>query len=116
MHNGSVIDSKKIAKIKGADNILKYENKFYITSHPDFIKFIRHKKKPEKKSPVVVYEYNAAVKSSKQIFSNDGSLISAASSALVYKNYLFLSQVFDDFVLQIKLLGGVFSTSNFLKK
>jgi len=112
----TVTQSQKIAKIKGADNILKCNGKFYITSHPNFIKFMQHKKTAEKKSPIAVFEYDGNTTVLKKIYTNEGELISAVSSAVIYKNNLYLSQIFDDFILQINLADSNPPTINSSKK
>lgn len=37
------------------------------------------------------------------LFSDDGKLISAASTAIRYGDFLYVSQVFDNFVLKVKM-------------
>jgi hypothetical protein len=39
----------------------------------------------------------------KVLFSDDGKKISAASTALIYDGHLYISQVFDDFILKVAL-------------
>ncbi len=90
---------KKIAKIKGADN-LSYDSKnIILSSHPKFIRFFKHSKDESKSAPSVIFSLDLKTKTKKVIYSNNGEQISAASGALFYKNKLYITQVFDNFVL-----------------
>lgn len=102
--DGSLSNKKKITKIKGADNFSNYKEHLIVTSHPRFLKFIKHFKNPERKSPSLVYVINPKAGKKKVIFEDKiGNLISAASTAIFYKNHLYISQVFDDFIIKVPL-------------
>lgn len=92
-----------LSKIKGADNIRLYGDYVIVAGHPKFGKFISHMRNIKKSSPSEVWAINRYTGQSSLIFKNDGSLISAASGGVIYKNYLFVAQVFDNFVLKIRL-------------
>lgn len=93
----------KLSKIKGADNVMEHsKNELLVTSHPRFIKFIKHYKKSSNKSPSAVYKVNKNNKEKELLFYDDGSIISATSTALFYKNKLYLGQVFDSFILMVE--------------
>jgi arylesterase / paraoxonase len=97
--NNKPVLTKKLPRVKGYDNITFHGEKLVLTSHPNFIKFMRHYKSPDKKSPVKVHLIDVENNTEKTVFSNNGHLISAASTALIYKNKLYISQVFDPFIL-----------------
>ena len=89
--------------IKGGDNINPYKNGLLIPSHPSFIKFIKHKRKSKNPSPSLIYYYNFNSRITNIFFADDGTKISTASTALVYRNKLYISQVFDDFILIVDI-------------
>lgn len=91
--------------LKGGDNLNPYQNGLLIPTHPNFIAFLRHKKDAEIPSPSVIYHYKFGEKEAEVFFADDGNKISAASTALVYKNKLYLSQVFNDFILVVDLIN-----------
>jgi hypothetical protein len=101
--NGKATTQEVIAKIKGADNLMYNNGKLYTTSHPKPIKFLKHLKNPEKKSPTDVYEIDPVNKTKKLIYTSKGDEISAGSTALVMGEYLYISQVFDSFILKVKI-------------
>jgi hypothetical protein len=90
---------EKIAKIKGADNISYDSKNIILSSHPKFIRFFKHSKNENKSAPAIIYSIDLKTKTKKVIYSNNGEQISAASGALFYKNKLYITQVFDNFVL-----------------
>lgn len=99
--NGSYQKLGSIAKIKGADNLRICKGKLITTSHPKLRKFLKHMKDSAKYSPTEVWEIDPVSKQTKLMFKDDGGQISAASTGLIYKNTLYISQVFEDFLLKI---------------
>ncbi len=96
-------EKKVIAKLKGLDNIsFVNENEILVTSHPSLYKFLKHFKNSKKKSPSVVYKVNLKTGEVKNIFSDDGSQISGASTAVSYNGKLYISQVFEPFLLECR--------------
>ncbi len=96
----STFKKQTVCKLKGGDNIIRMEpGVFLVASHQSFSKFMKHAKDPAKISPSLVYRVSAKSGEKEVIFSDDGSRISAVSTALIYKNTLYLGQVFDDFIL-----------------
>ncbi len=93
---------KKITSIAGGDNIRFYENTLLTTSHPSFRKFLAHRKDSSEISPTEVYQVDLSSGEKKLLFKDDGTIISAASTAILYDNSLFISQVFEGFILRIK--------------
>ena len=92
--------SKKVCKVKGGDNFTEYNGNLLVTSHPKLIKFIKHYRNSEKCYPSLVYLIDVKTGKEEVIYSNKGEQISACSTALMYKGKLYLSQVFEPFVLE----------------
>lgn len=93
----------KIAKVKGADNIRFYGDWLLTSSHYKFMKFISHYKNPKNISPSLIYAININTGEKKELFNDDGSMISAASGAIYYKGNLYIAQVFENFILKVKV-------------
>jgi len=103
--NGSDLAAKpeKIAKIPGGDNLTFLpDGRILVTAHLRQIKFLRHLKNPEVKSPSVVYLVDPKTKTSQVLYANDGSTVSTASTAIYYDGHLYICQVFDGFIVKVK--------------
>lgn len=101
--DGNLVNQDKVTALKGGDNIrLGLGKEILITAHLQALKFVGHAKKPEKLSPSVVYGVNMDTGEKRVIYANKGEQISAASTAVVYKNHIYISQVFQPFVLKTK--------------
>lgn len=87
----------------GGDNIRFKGELLLTTGHPKPMKFIQHMNNKKKSAPSKIYIYDTKSKLLKEVFSDDGTLISAASTALIYKKRMYVSQVFDNFILKIDL-------------
>lgn len=95
---------KEIAKLKGLDNIsFINENEVLVTAHLNQVAFMKHAGNSQKKSPSVVYRVNITTGKYSTVYANDGSGISAASTALYYMGKLYVSQVFEPFILKCDL-------------
>ncbi len=101
--DGNLSNRRTLAEIPGEDNIMFYGDELIFTSHPDVLKFLKHVKSSEKKSPSQVHSYNRKTGEYKLLFTDDGYRISASSTALIFKNKLYISQVFDPYILEVKL-------------
>lgn len=99
---GEIEKPKTIAKIKGADNIRFYDNQLITTSHPKFIKFLKHVKNKKRLSPCDVYSLQLENNLKTTVYSSTGDPISAVSTAIIYKDYLYLAQVFEPFLLRVE--------------
>lgn len=92
---------KTIAKLKGIDNItFLNKNEILVPSHQKMMAVIRHYKSSKNYSPTVVYCVNINTGEFKAVYANDGSEISAGSTALFYNGKLYMSQIFDPFILK----------------
>ncbi len=96
------LHKRVVARFKGQDNITYTANKLYVTSHPKQLRFVRHAKNQEVKSPTVVYEVNLITGHKRVVYSNNGTQINAATTALRFGNKLYLSQLFVPFVLELQ--------------
>ncbi len=94
---------RRIAIIKGLDNLTTADGVLYTTAHPDFIKFIKHAKSSTKISPSQIWSINPKNNQKSLIYQSDGSEISGASTALFFNGRLFIGQIFEPFVGEIKL-------------
>ncbi len=101
--DGTLTKREEIIKIKGQDNLRFCGNNLLLPVHLRSFAFIKHATDEKKKSPTVVYLIDPINKSKKLIYSDDGRIISAGSTALVYGKYLYIAQIFDDFILKAEL-------------
>ena len=91
-------------KITMGDNLTRdSEGYLWTTSHPCLFRFLKHSKKRRKHSPSLAYRIDPNTLEAELVFQDNGSTISAASTALWYGGKLYLSQVFEDFVLEVNL-------------
>jgi hypothetical protein len=97
------IDKKELTEVIGGDNITRYKDKYIVAAHLNSLAFLRHVKKSENFSPSVIYQFDGETGEKEVLFSDDGKLISAASTAIRYGDYLYISQVFDNFVLKVEI-------------
>ena len=85
------------------DNLLM-DNKgvLWTAAHPCPLKFLEHAKSPAAHSPMQVFAMDPMTLKTNMVFQNNGDLISAASTVLHWGNRLYISQVFDPFVLVVE--------------
>lgn len=101
--DGNLINREKVSPLIGGDNIRLGQNKeLLIPAHLRAFKFLAHSKDSSKLAPSVVYSLNTNDGKKTITYSNDGQQISAASTAVEYNNFIFISQVYQPFVLRIK--------------
>lgn len=86
-------------RMKGQDNISKDGNFLYITAHLKQIKFLKYVKDSTKFSPSVVYKVDLSNGKKTCVFSDDGKNISTASTAIHFKNKLYICQIFEGYIL-----------------
>ena len=98
-----LVPKSPVKGLRGNDNIRVIGNKLYLTGHVKPFRFIGHTSSPEKLSPVQVCEYDPVTDKIISLYYTDGSAISAGSTALVLDGYLYISQVFDPFILRVDL-------------
>jgi hypothetical protein len=101
--DGKLVNRKTIAKITGQDNLRFYGNSILVAVHPKPMAFVRHVKSSLKKSPSVIYRISPDDFSKEVVFADDGSAISAGSTGLIVGGYLYIAQVFEPFLLKVRL-------------
>lgn len=91
--------------VMGQDNIMLCGNTLVVACHPKPIKFLKHAINPAKKSPTHVYtvDIKTGNETIQRIFVDDGSRISTGSTAIIYKNKLYISQVFQPYILEVDM-------------
>ncbi len=96
------VDSEPISKtkLKSGDNITLHNDELIIATHPNKLKFVFHALF-KFKSPSSVYSYNLNSKKLERIFHDNGKIISGSSTALKIGNELYISQVFNNFLLKV---------------
>jgi len=101
--NGRLSMIRKIKVARTLDNISYYEGKLYIPSHNSLKKLKKARNDHNVKPPFSVHEVDLATGTSKSIYtSTDGKPISAVSTSLRYGDDLYLSQIFDAFIIKMK--------------
>jgi len=101
---GTVVKGSKTeaAEITGGDNITMSGDDLIIANHPSLVRFVLHSRYGWK-SPSSVYKYNTKSGESKQIFGPSAEYINASSTGLIYEDHLYISQVFEGFILKVPL-------------
>ncbi len=100
--DGSLTEKKKIAEVAGGDNLSRYERQLITASHTSNWKFFRHASSASNKAPSLIVAADPDTKSVTPLYYNDGSEIPAASGAFIHNGRLFISQVFEDFILECR--------------
>lgn len=93
-----------IGDFKGADNITFYGNQLYTTTHPAPMKFLKHMGDNRKASPGFVYQADIETGKVQKLYADDGSLMSAPSTALRFNNSLYVAHVFRPYLLKLPLI------------
>ena len=77
-------------------------NRLWVTAHPCLLDFVAHSENSDEKSPTQIYTIDPTTLEVNNTFQNNGDLISAASTALYINNRLYLSQIFEPYVLMVE--------------
>lgn len=110
LHVYEIVGKELVARepvegLRGNDNIRVIDQKLYTTGHIKPLKFVAHTQSPNKKSPVEAWEYDPASEKVTSLYYTDGSKISAGSTALMLNGTLYISQVFEPYILEVDLPG-----------
>jgi hypothetical protein len=97
--DGSLGKGKTIVRVKGPDNLTRQGQYLLTAAHFDDLAFMKHSKDPSAPSPSVVLRIYPEQGTRAAVFVNSGELISAASTAMVYEDKLYISQVFDPYIV-----------------
>jgi len=100
--DGSLSEKTKVAEVAGGDNLSWYEQQLITASHTSNWKFFRHASSASNKSPSSIVAVDPAKNAVTGLYFNDGSEISAASGAFIHNDRLYISQVFEDFILECR--------------
>ena len=95
----------KLASIKSGDNITLNTDELIIATHPNKFKFVLHALF-KLKSPSAVYSHHLNSGKTERIFYDKGKIISGSSTAIKIENDLYISQVFEDFIIKVDLEGA----------
>jgi len=91
---------KKIQLGSGPDNIMPdADGNLWVAAHPSTFKFLRHAASKDNIAPSQIYRIDSKTNEVTNHYSNDGSELSAASTGLIIGDRIYVSQVFEDFLL-----------------
>jgi len=93
--DGKMTNREVIAKTNGSDNLRFDGDDLLVACHLRFLKFLKHYKDAKYISPTTVYRINPATKTRTVEYFDDGKQVSAAATALVFRNYLYVNSIFD---------------------
>ncbi len=97
--DGRLGSGRELLKLKGPDNIMPFGDRLLVTAHFNDFAFFTHSRDKKTKSPSVVFLIDPADPDPKKtmdaIYVDNGTQISAASTAFIYGDKLYISQVFD---------------------
>ena len=99
IEDGSLGPPETVVRIKGADNLMRYNNSLLTTAHYDDLAFLKHMKNAENYCPSIVFVVRPEMYSKNPVFVDDGQMISAASTAMIYNNKLYIAQVLDPYIV-----------------
>ena len=91
-----------IEGLKGNDNLRIHRGKVLTCGHVKPVQFIRHAKNQDKLSPVEVFLADPKSGKSQTIYRSNGSQISGGSTAIIFDGSLYISQVFEPYLLKVK--------------
>ena len=97
-----LLPAGEIRGLRGNDNIRIHEGRLLVPGHIRPFRFIAHAGHPDRKSPVAVFEADPRSGESRVLYADDGSAISAGSTALIYRDKLYISQVFGSYLLEVE--------------
>lgn len=104
LYNNSFTNKTIIAKkLPGGDNLNPYKDGVLVPCHPRYLSFIRHARKAKRPSPTVVYYISFDGKSKRAVFSDNGRKISCGSTAIILDDYIYISQIFENYILKSKM-------------
>jgi hypothetical protein len=96
-------NKKALNQLDGQDNLRWNGNDLLVSVHPNQLKFAVNAFNPNSISPIESYSINIESGKKKLLFEDNGNIISSASTTLIYNGNLYLAQIFDPFVLKVKL-------------
>jgi arylesterase/paraoxonase len=100
--DGTLVEKTKIAKVKGPDNLRWDGEDLLVACHLRLVKFLAHAKNAEKRSPTTVYRIQPGKLKPIPVYGDKGKTISGGSTALMLKDRLLVSQVFENWIVEVK--------------
>ncbi len=97
--DGTLGEGKAIIHLKGPDNLMRQGSYLLTAAHFDDLAFMKHSKDASEHSPSVVFRLHPDHQYKAAVFVDTGEVISAASTAMVYGERLYISQVFDPYIV-----------------
>lgn len=98
-NDGTLSTGEEVVRIKGADNLMRYKDSILTTAHYDDMAFLNHRDNPKDVAPSIVFIIRPEMYAKDAVYVNDGHMISAASTAMIYRKKLYISQVFDPYIV-----------------
>lgn len=102
-YHATAFTRKNIMPVFGQDNVMRCGDELVVACHPKPVKFLKHAINAEKHSPTHVWAYNLKTGIYRLVFVDDGSRVSTGSTAILYKGKLYVSQVFQPYILQVDM-------------
>ncbi len=101
--DGTLSLERKIKVAKNLDNISEDGGRLYVASHTSAIKLNRASKRSDVVSPFSVHTVDMKTYAVREIVTPADDLpISAVSTAVKFGGHLYLSQIFDSFILKVE--------------
>jgi len=97
--DGSLGKCQPVVELKGGDNLTRYGEHLIAAAHFDDYAFVRHARNGENMAPTVVMRITPETGRKKAIYVDEGAFISAASTALIHEGKIYISQIFDPFMV-----------------
>lgn len=98
--DGTLGEKTRIAKVKGPDNLRWDGDDLLVVCHLRLLKFVAHAKDAHKISPTAVYRIQLGSKKPIAVYGDKGKTISAGSTAIMWKDRLLVSQVFENWIIE----------------
>jgi hypothetical protein len=102
--DGTFADLQQYPTMKGNDNITFSNGKLVTTAHLDFLQFLKHVKDAEVPTPCIVYSMDLETHQLDTLYLDNGTVMSAASTGLIYNDVLYASQIFNSYIIAIPLV------------
>ena len=99
MPDGALGTPETVVHVKGPDNLMRYKDSLLTTAHYDDLAFLDHRKDPEKPAPSIVFRIRPEIYAKDVVYVDSGETISAASTAMIFQDNLYISQAFDPYIV-----------------
>jgi len=113
--NGNLKNKKLITRQKGLDNLFWHNDNLVTASHLSDWRFLRHASNPSNPAPSLIFEVDLKTGEKRIWYANIGTQIPAATGAIILNKKMYISQVFENYVLSCNLNELNFSKLPILK-